>query len=145
MFRKILSSCKSEYGFTGQDLLIAMFILVLFLGLMTGVYVNLSNTSYEIKYSTDATEITTNVLEYFSDFYYDELTVMEVGVDYLGSTDLEDGTIVEATVFANSDDNKYKVCCSECGEANVVGKYSYIVNNGSYSGFVFGTYDWGVC
>ncbi|MBR3153333.1 MAG: hypothetical protein IKF52_07105 [Clostridia bacterium] len=74
MIKELFRKVRSEYGFTGQDLIIAMFILVLFLGLMTGVYVNLSNTSYEIKLTADATEINTNILEYYDGIYYDEVS-----------------------------------------------------------------------
>ena len=73
MISKIKNIFKSEYGFTGQDLLVAMFILILFLGLLTGVYVNLSNTSYEIKLTARATEIITDFIEYVDELYYNQV------------------------------------------------------------------------
>lgn len=61
---------KTEKGFAAQDILVAMFVLVLFLGVMTAVYVNLSNTSYEIKKMTEATKVSTAYMEYLDKLYF---------------------------------------------------------------------------
>ena len=73
-----LKKLKNEKGFAVQDLLIAMFVLVLFLGIITAVYVNFSNTSYEIKLASRATEIMTAILDKYERAYYDDVEDIEI-------------------------------------------------------------------
>lgn len=147
MFRKILKKCKSEFGFTGQDLIVAMFILVLFLGIMTGVYVNLSNTSYEIKLTSRATEISTNVMEYFDGIYYDEIYAKtdigikdkngnDVPVFLVDADEFKDENYISTgndfqtqnVLMVESDGNRYSHTCPYCG--NGIGdKRVYLYND----------------
>ncbi|MBR3133011.1 MAG: hypothetical protein IKG42_02910 [Clostridia bacterium] len=115
MIKEIFGKVRSEYGFTGQDLIIAMFILVLFLGLMTGVYVNLSNTSYEIKLTADATEIGTNILEFYDSEYYDEINTSsktEVLASNYSGISWNDKYDVYVSVTENQEKNKKEISVS---------------------------------
>lgn len=106
MLKKAFKNFKNENGFTGQELLISMFILVLFLGIMTTVYVNLSNTSYEIKLAAKATEILTTKLETYEEMYYDQINT--------GTEDsiIENKYTILTDVEANEEEKTIKVSVS---------------------------------
>ena len=99
-----LKKLKNEKGFAVQDLLIAMFVLVLFLGIITAVYVNFSNTSYEIKLASKATEIMTGILDEYERAYYDDIQIGKVNKSSIKEKKVEFRPIVNVT--SNSDTEK---------------------------------------
>lgn len=64
---------KDEKGFTGQDILVAIFIVTLFLSLISGIFINLSKTSKEIRYTSHITESFTKISEKIDKMTYDEV------------------------------------------------------------------------
>ena len=53
MKKILIQKLKKDEGFTGQDILIAIFITIAFLSLIVTMLINLSNTSYEINKHTN--------------------------------------------------------------------------------------------
>lgn len=111
--RFTFGNLRTENGFAVQDLLVAMFILVFFLGLITAIYVNFSNTSYEIKLAADATEIMTKCLDYYDNLYYDEINTTSGYIDKdseLFPENLKEGIDnkfnIKVNIEANEDDKK---------------------------------------
>ena len=63
MIQHIKQKIKQNNGFTGQDILIALFILMLFLSAFTTIMVNLSSTSKEIDDVKKITEKITKIAD----------------------------------------------------------------------------------
>lgn len=73
IFKKILKKFHSQKGITGTDVAAAIIIISATVGVITGVYINVTNGSKEnIRYSA-ATKIVTQVAENIEAMSYDEL------------------------------------------------------------------------
>ena len=83
---------KENTGFTGQDILIAIFITMLFLSFITTMIINLSNTNYEIEKTRQVTELLSKIADKIDQMGYDEL---ETTVD---EKDISDRYILELLV-----------------------------------------------
>lgn len=76
MIEKIFKKAKSEKGITGQDLIIAIFILMMFLVLILSVYSNIKSLSYEVRMNARAADTASKIaeklytLEYDDDLFY---------------------------------------------------------------------------
>lgn len=66
---------KKDNAFTGQDILIAVFIMLMFLSLTSSIFINLSNTSFEIKKTEEVTKALTTVAERIDTMDYEELEI----------------------------------------------------------------------
>ena len=75
MIKLIKEKIKNNNGFTGQDIIIAIFIILLFLSLITTLLINLSNTSSEISKVKILTETLTKVADKIDGLNYDEIDV----------------------------------------------------------------------
>lgn len=125
---KITKITKDEKGFTGQDILISIFIVTIFLSLMGGIFINLSKTSKEIRYTAYVTDTFTKVAERVDKLTFDEVSeVLEHGessdnIGLLISTDglnLDDPNLsFRYYILTSSDATK------ETQEITVVGKYT---------------------
>jgi len=70
LFKKLR---KEEKGFTGQDILIAVFMVTIFLSLLGGIFINLSKTSKEIRQIARTTDAFTKIAERVDSMTYDEV------------------------------------------------------------------------
>lgn len=68
---------KKDNGFTGQDILVSIFITLMFLSLISGIFINLSNTSFEIQKTVEVTKALTAVAEKIDTMGYDEIEVAQ--------------------------------------------------------------------
>lgn len=82
---------KKENGITGQDLIIAIFILTMFLTFLLTVYSNIKNLSYEIRMNAHAQEAASkiaeklNLLEYDDEFFssnHENIKIEELRDEY---------------------------------------------------------------
>ena len=78
MVKKFLERVKSEKGVTGQDLVIALFILAMFLTFLLTVYGNIRTLSYEMRMNARAADAASKIaeqlktLEYDDDLFYED-------------------------------------------------------------------------
>ena len=77
MKKILIQKFKKDEGFTGQDILIAIFITIAFLSLIVTMLINLSNTSYEINKTKQMTEL---------------ISKMADKIDQMGYNDFQDTT-----------------------------------------------------
>lgn len=75
MIKLLKEKIKNNNGFTGQDIIIAIFIILLFLSLITTLIINLSSTSSEISKVKILTETLTKVADKIDSLNYDEIDV----------------------------------------------------------------------
>lgn len=68
-----IQKLKENKGFTGQDILIAIFITMLFLSFITTMIINLSNTNYEIEKTRQVTELLSKIADKIDQMGYDDL------------------------------------------------------------------------
>lgn len=73
MIQHIKQKIKQNNGFTGQDILIALFILMLFLSAFTTIMVNLSSTSKEIEDVKKITEKITQIADKIDALEFDAI------------------------------------------------------------------------
>lgn len=71
--RKILIKCKSNRGFTMQDVIVAMVILVLFAGVIGSSYVTIYKIQAETKLNATATLCAIQILENIDKIDYDQV------------------------------------------------------------------------
>lgn len=75
MIKDVIKKAKNENGITGQDLIIAIFILTMFLTFLLTVYSNIKSLSYEIRMNAHAAETASkiaeklNLLDYNDEFF----------------------------------------------------------------------------
>lgn len=74
LFKKLR---KEENGFTGQDILIAVFMVTIFLSLLGGIFINLSKTSKEIRQIASITDSFTKIAEKVDSMTYDEVDAID--------------------------------------------------------------------
>ena len=81
IFTNILKKFHSQKGITGTDVSIAIIIISVTIGVITGIYINVTNSSKEnIRYSA-ATRIATQIAENIEAMSYDELeseTILQI-------------------------------------------------------------------
>lgn len=73
MNKYLKQKLKKNNGFTGQDIMIAMFIIMLFLSTFTTIMINLSNTSAEIGKVQKVTKIVTKIADKIDAIPYDKI------------------------------------------------------------------------
>lgn len=64
---------KSEKGFTGIDITVALIIITLFVSIITVIFYNITKSSKEMERNSEATYIATDIIEKFKASNYDEL------------------------------------------------------------------------
>lgn len=64
---------NNENGFVGADIVVGLAILMMFIALITTIYVNTNHNAMSIQRTARATEIITNVFEKMDSVYYDEI------------------------------------------------------------------------
>lgn len=72
MIKNILEKGKSEKGITGQDLVIAIFVLAMFLTFLLTVYGNIKSLSYEIRMNARAADAASKIAEKLKTLDYDD-------------------------------------------------------------------------
>lgn len=77
--REMLKKLKSQKGATGTDVLIAVAMIVLAVGIVSMLYVNTSMQSRNITRTSGATRIATNLIENIDAMSYDELLTTLAG------------------------------------------------------------------
>lgn len=101
---------KKDDGFTGQDILIAVFITMAFLSLIVTLLINISNTSYEIEKTKQMTELISKVADRvdqmsFNDFE-DTATEKDISeIPELKSYEIPKGISLKYTVSTEGDDD----------------------------------------
>lgn len=71
--KKYINS-KSEAGFTMQDITIAMMILMIFIGIIGGMFVTLYKLNTQIKVTANATYYAMQILENIDKIAYEDVT-----------------------------------------------------------------------
>ena len=70
--RRLLSKkVKENKGFTGQDILIAIFLTIAFISLISAMMINLSNTTYEIEKTRQITDVLTKMADQVDKMSFD--------------------------------------------------------------------------
>lgn len=109
--KKILNlNLKKDEGFTGQDILIAVFITIAFLSLIVTLLINLSNTSYEIEKTKQMTELISKIADRIDQMGYndfeDSATEKDISeIPELKSYEIPKGLSVKYTVSTEGDDD----------------------------------------
>ncbi len=87
MIKQFKEKIKKNNGFTGQDILIAIFIILIFLSLFTTITINLSNISSEISRVKRMTEVLTKVADKVDAIDYKDIepTDTEKDITQLGA------------------------------------------------------------
>ena len=73
MRKLLLRKIKENKGFTGQDILIAIFLTISFLSLISAMMINLSNTTYEIEKTRQITDALTQLADKVDKMSFDSL------------------------------------------------------------------------
>jgi hypothetical protein len=73
ILNKLFSKLKSQKGATGADIVVALSIIVLTIGVISIIYVNLSFGSRKINRTAGATRIATNIIENINSLAYDDV------------------------------------------------------------------------
>lgn len=73
MRKLLLRKIKENKGFTGQDILIAIFLTISFLSLISAMMINLSNTTYEIEKTRQITDALTQLADQVDKMSFDSL------------------------------------------------------------------------
>lgn len=114
--KKIFSQkLKKDEGFTGQDILIAIFITMAFLSLIATMIINLSNTSYEINKTKELTELISKMADRIDQMGYSDFedTTAEKDISEISelrSYEIPNGITMKYTVSTEGDtDNPVKV------------------------------------
>ena len=68
---------KSEKGFTGTDITVALIIILLFMSLISVIFFNITKSSKNIDRKSEATYIATNIIENIKIKKYDEIGITE--------------------------------------------------------------------
>lgn len=71
MKKLLLKKIKENKGFTGQDILIAIFLAISFMSLISAMMINLSNTTYEIEKTRQITESLTELADQVDKMSFD--------------------------------------------------------------------------
>lgn len=66
---------KSEKGFTGIDITVALIIMTLFISIITVVLYNMTKESKEMERNSEATYIATDIIEKFKALNYDNVNI----------------------------------------------------------------------
>jgi len=108
MIKQFKEKIEKNNGFTGQDILIAIFIILIFLSLFTTITINLSNISSEISRVKRMTEVLTKVADRVDTIDYKDIE---------SSTTEKDITQLEACKDIKLDkDMSIKYTIEESGE-----------------------------
>lgn len=79
MINKFCKNIKSEKGITGQDLVIAIFILAMSLTFLLTVYGNIRSLSYEMKMNARAADAASKIAEQLKTLEYDDEFIYKTG------------------------------------------------------------------
>lgn len=106
---------KDDRGFTGVDVAIATVVIIVFLGLITGLFYNLASTSARVERKTTATNLAMEIIE----------ALKVVNFDALVSTEEDQMTIDEVNAFADKEINipngySYKILIEDYQNGGVV-------------------------
>ena len=71
MRKLLLKKVKENKGFTGQDILIAIFLTIAFISLISAMMINLSNTTYEIEKTRQITDVLTKMADQVDKMSFD--------------------------------------------------------------------------
>lgn len=71
---KLANNLKSNKGFTLQDLVIAIIILMIFVGTVGGLFISIYRVNVDTKVDSLATIYAIKILEYIDKINYDEVT-----------------------------------------------------------------------
>lgn len=96
---------KNENGFVGADIIIGFGILMLFIALITTIYINSNQTAMLIQRNARASEIITNIFEKIDLCYYDEVPLCDNVI--LKCEQEEDSS--EKKLIANTTDEEAKL------------------------------------
>lgn len=66
---------KSEKGFTGVDITVALIVILLFMSLIAVLFFNITKSSKSIDRKSEATYIATSVIEGFKSMEYDDIPI----------------------------------------------------------------------
>ena len=128
MKKILIQKLKKDEGFTGQDILIAIFITSAFLSLIVTMLINLSNTSYEINKTKQMTELISKMADKIDQMGYSKGKILGIGF-YNGSNAtfvLEKDILDLKDVFGN-DSRKYTYDVKKSIVS--LNQYSITVNN----------------
>ena len=71
MIKMLLKKIKENKGFTGQDILIAIFLTITFMSIISAIMIKLSNTTYEIEKTRQITYALTQLADKVDQMSFD--------------------------------------------------------------------------
>ena len=79
MLKKLFKRVRNERGITGQDLVIAIFILAMSLTFLLTVYGNIRSLSYEMRMNARAADAASKIAEQLKNLEYDDEFIYKTG------------------------------------------------------------------
>ena len=106
---------KDEKGFTGVDIAISTVVIIVFLGLITGLFYNLASSSAKVERKTRATNLAIEIIE----------ALKVINFDALVSTETDQMTIDEVNAFSDKEINipngySYKILIEDYQNGGIV-------------------------
>lgn len=97
---------KSEKGFTGIDITVAIIIITIFVSIISVIFYNITLSSRKIERQTEATYIATDIIEQIKAYNYEDV----VTTDDLHTTEIES---INLTRNENNESNFMKLKTSD--------------------------------
>lgn len=88
-----LKRLKEKKGFTGIDVVVAVLIILLFVGMLVTAFYNIYKISTEIAFEAEALQYLVSALEYSDKINYEEVTEQNL-LDYLANEEIPENYTV---------------------------------------------------
>ncbi|MFR5682709.1 MAG: hypothetical protein ACLUD1_01190 [Clostridia bacterium] len=88
-----LERLKDKKGFTGIDVVVAVLIILLFVGMLVTAFYNIYKISTEIAFEAEALQYLVSALEYSDKINYEEVTEQNL-LDYLANEEIPENYTV---------------------------------------------------
>jgi hypothetical protein len=88
-----LERLKEKKGFTGIDVVVAVLIILLFVGMLVTAFYNIYKISTEIAFEAEALQYLVSALEYSDKINYEEVTEQNL-LDYLANEEIPENYTV---------------------------------------------------
>ena len=110
MIKMLLKKIKENKGFTGQDILIAIFLTITFMSIISAIMIKLSNTTYEIEKTRQITYALTQLADKVDQMSFDtfENTDEEKPISEMqGLSNYENPQNIDITYKVSTEDNTH--------------------------------------
>jgi hypothetical protein len=127
---KLYNKLKSSKGATGADIVVALSIIVLTIGVISTIYINLSYMSRKVNRTAGATRIATNIIENIKSLNYEDVNdfLETVSTEYDTESSEEDIENGLTSKTYNNVDNKITITINGKKSVDADGKIFSIFN-----------------